>query len=890
MNGSPENWTGSNLAEWVEHQMQLAPDSIAIVDNRSWTFGELHQRMMIYSAGLAARNLEPESTVAVLVKRNADMVALLLAILRCGYAYVPIDPDDPIDRGLNVIKAARCALVLVDETHHGRLRASKAPGQLPTVVHINDLETDGTRKATSACAEGAGRLAYVLFTSGSTGVPKGVEVEHSQLVHILQAAQELFEFSSEDRYLAIATIAFDISVIELFLPLVTGGSLLLRSRADLSQPARLLADLSKHNVNVVQLGPSSWSVILDSGIFLPPFKVVITTGEAVAPDLARRLSRIGERVWNLYGPTETTVWVTGQRLDAASLADGQSSSGISAPIGTPLPRCSAMIVDETDKAVKDGISGELLIGGAGLARGYRDNSTLTEASFFTLEDDGQRYYRTGDLVSRDSDGLIQYHGRIDDQLNIRGVRIEPREVESALLELLEVSGAAATWFDSAAASRGLCCAIVWAPGRELSFEEVQTRLREKVPAAMVPSRFVALEVIPLNANGKVDRKLVREAATAPQQDRLIPRYNPLDLTDTEGRMLAIWAKALGTQNVTLDTHFFADGGDSLSAIAMVLDVEKAFGAKLGPEVVAKAPRLRDFARSVETLRQQPVSLSNRKTVIPLVEDGDGPPLFFSNVDTRLGKSLPWMCGCRLYAIVQWAYGRGFVRAASIQELATLQIKEIRSVQQCGPFRVGGYSMGGLIALEIARQLREQGDEVELLFLLDPMAPVRYRQPSTGEEVRSPGFRRAPFSDRLARLLWNIVRNPVAGFTEAGQKAMMELRRLKLWQRLTYHRLDLYGRFPSRLTRLLVPRNRWPAFWMTAREYAQTYVAEPYDGNCLAVFHEQDQRYDIWQFVLSKETEFAVVDASHLGFFEEPAISTWMEMYTAALTEPKEIQH
>ncbi|SLN71027.1 Dimodular nonribosomal peptide synthase [Roseovarius litorisediminis] len=866
-----------NLAKWFDNQAQSNPDAIAIIDDRARTYDQLRRRMMAYTRGLSTYDLQPESTVALLVSRDFDMVALMLAILWCGHAYVPIDPDDPVDRGIGILNAASCALVVTDATHHARLKTADAAGWLPPLVLNGAMIKMGEDRDTFVCAPGGARLAYILFTSGSTGVPKGVEVEHRQVLHILKAAGELFDFRPSDRYLAVATIAFDISLVELFLPLVNGGSLLLRSRTLLLEPKRLFSELKQHDVNIVQLGPSSWSVMLESGVEIPPLKVAITTGEAVAPDLAERLGRVADIVWNLYGPTETTVWVTGQRLDSKASPTTPVVSAISAPIGIPLPRCTAIVVDEADRPVQYGSIGELMIGGAGLARGYRDNPELTVTKYVTLESGGQRLYRTGDLVSRDANGIIHYHGRIDDQLNIRGVRIEPREVETALLALPEVTQAAATWFVTPAGPRGLCCAIVWAPGQSLTFDEVQNCLRSKIPAAMVPSRFVALKNLPLTANGKVDRKSVRDASIANHRDEVPVINDALDVTDTEGRLLSIWANVLGTKTVTLDTHFFAEGGDSLSAIVMMMYVEKSLGAKMGPDAIAKAPRLRDFARTVEILRWQPVDLNNQKTIFPLVEEGDGPPLFFSNIDQKLGRSAPWKGGCPLYAIVQWAHGRGFVKAKSIQQLAAAQIREIRAIQNSGPYRIGGYSLGGLIALEIASQLHALDEEVELLFLLDPMSPVQYRSAQSGETVESHSYQSPPFAERLVRQLRNLVRDPVASLPKMGSKTMGELRKLRVWQRLAYHRLDLYGRYPSRLTSFLVPKNRWPAFWMMAQQLARSYVAQQYKGACLAVFHDQGGRYEIWQSILSETAELAVVEASHLGLFEEPAVNIWMDL-------------
>lgn len=877
-----------NLATYFDNQACLNPDAVAIVDDHSHTYGDLHCRMMAYVRGLSSYNLHPETTIGVLVSRDMDMVALLLAILWCGYVYVPIDPDDPVDRGIAILKSASCALVFTDTSHQERFKPAQATGQLPPLVITNALIDLGRDHKIPPCAPGGEGLAYILFTSGSTGEPKGVEVEHRQVLHILQAAGDMFGFLPGDRYLALATIAFDISVIELFLPLVKGGSLLLRSRAALQDPRTLFSDLKHHSVTMVQMGPSSWSVMLDSGVKIPPLKVAVTTGEAVAPDIAERLAGVGETVWNLYGPTETTVWVTGQRIVPNRSSERSVAATISAPIGAPLPRCTAVVVDETNQAVVDGQTGELMIGGAGLARGYHDNPELTAMKFVRLEDNGPRLYRTGDLVSRDTRGILQYHGRIDDQLNIRGVRIEPREVEIALLNLPEVAQAAATWFVSPTGVRGLCCAIVWKSGQSLPFADVQSRLRDMVPAAMVPSRFAVLVSLPLTANGKVDRKSVRDSAVAPNEKPIHEVGDLLDITDTEGRLLSIWAKVLGTKAVTLETHFFAEGGDSLSAIAMMMDVEKSLGTKLGPDAIAKAPRLRDFARTVETLRQQPVDLNNQKTVFPLVTEGDGPALFFSNIDQKLGRSAPWKGGCPLFAIVQWAHGRGFVKAKSIQQLAATQILEIREIQRNGPYRIGGYSLGGLIALEIAHQLRAQGEEVALLFLLDPMSPVQYRTSQDAQTVQSQGYQRRPTSERVTEQLRKLIKSPGTEILNIRGTTMRELRKLRVWQRLSYHRLDLFGRYPSRVTRFLAPKNRWPAFWMMARQLAQTYVAQPYDGVCLAVFHDHDTRYDTWNSLLSDNANLAVMNTSHLGFFEDPAVGTWMDLLAGEIHPAKDI--
>jgi len=873
----------SNIAALFDHQAQRIPNTIAIAGDRSWTYNDLRKRMFEYVRGLATYDLPPESTVAVILPRDGDMVAILLAILWCGYAYVPVDPDDPLERAGRIQNAAACKLIVCGVSSPAQRMSFADVENIPQSIQLEELIDVGRGKSKPACASGGKGLAYVMFTSGSTGEPKGVEIEHRQVLHLLYASQEMLEFSQADRFLAIATIAFDISVVEIFLPLITGGSFLLRGRALLNDPKGLFQDIKNYNVSVVQLGPSSWSVILDANSDIPQFRVAITTGEAIAPALAARLAKITKVVWNFYGPTETAVWVTGYRLSAFSQHSVRTAPEISAPIGKPFPRCLTLVVNEANEPVLDGETGELLIGGTGLARGYRDDPVLTQEKFITLNQETTRYYRSGDLVSQDEDGVIQYYGRIDDQLNIRGIRVEPREVEKSLLTIPGIKQAAATWFETTAGNRGLCSAIVWLPGRSIPFENLHETLRQKLPAAMVPSRLIALKELPLTANGKVDRHAVRTAATNAANGKEEPGYaQSLELTDTEARLTMIWAKALGVSNVSLDTHFFTEGGDSLSAVVMMLDVEKAMGAKFDPEILWKAPRLRNFAKLIERARFQPVDLLNKRTVFPIVETGNGAPLFFSNIDHKLGKKGLWKAGCPLYAVVQWAHGRGFVKAKTIQELAAAQIEEIRTIQKTGPYRIGGYSLGGLIALEIAQQLRGQGDNVELLFLLDPMAPVQLRNIAKGKIVKSPGFVRPSLAVRIRQQLKKILVEPRVEIPRTIHKVMQELLRLQFWQSLTYYCLDLYGRHPTSLTRLLVPKNRWPAFWFMARNLAQVYIAEPYDGHSLAVFHERGQRYDIWQSLLAENTKMSVIDSSHLGLFSEPALDKWMDVFSATI--------
>lgn len=866
----PDDQT-QNIAALVLRQVRAHPEAVALIDGTVWTYAQLWQRSEAFAKGLAALDLPPETPVAILMPRDGSMVAALLAVLWSGAAYVPIDPDDPPDRAARILDRSGCSLLLgTDDLTAPVVRLLGAATGL-RVLDPDRLVALGADMPPGDCAPGHDRLAYVLFTSGSTGEPKGVEVEHRQLVHLLTAARDLLGITADDRMLAIATIAFDISVFDLFLPLILGGSFVLNNRLLIRDPA-LFADCLRDNaVTVLQLGPSAWRLILESGEALPRLRVAITTGEAVAPPLARRIAEAADEAWNLYGPTEVTVWATGHRLSPA--ADDADPDAFAAPIGQALQGYTAEIVDDAGYPVRDGADGELWIGGNGLARGYRGRPDLTAERFVQAPGQGGRRYRTGDIVRRGPDGAIRYLGRNDDQLKIRGIRIEPREVEGAVERVPEVARAAATWFARPGGGRGIIVAVVWQPGSSMPFPQLRDRLTAFLPQTMLPSRFVALDDLPLTQSGKIDRGAIRSHEAVLVED---PQgYNrALEMTDTEARLSMIWDKLLGITHTAPETNFFVEGGDSLSAIAMLLDVERAFDVRLETAALTTAPTLRQFARKVERARKQPDEMRNTHTVFPVVTEGKGPPLFFSNIDLRLGQAGQWVAGMPVYAVVQWTHGQGFVRAASIRDLAAMQVAEIRQIQPSGPYRIGGYSLGGLIAVEIARHMRAAGETVELLFLLDPMSPIQFRQRADGPVEISPGHLRPPLLDRLRTRIAAARKLPLKALPG---ETLEGLRRLKLWQALTYRLVDLHGRRPGPVTRALLPHNRWPAFWHSARMLAQGHVATPYDGPALAVYHDRDERHEIWSALLTGNADHRIIESTHMGLFVDPALKDWQQI-------------
>jgi amino acid adenylation domain-containing protein len=892
--------SAENLFTLFARQAASRPDEVAIVGHAASTsYGALAARARAIATALEERGLDAEQPIGVLMRRTPDLVATLLGILKAGACYVPLDPDDPVALLGSIVESAGCPLVVGHEDLLSGLSSSmedaRDGSRLPSFIDVETLRPSGVGPSDRPDASGGARLAYVLFTSGTTGAPKGVEVEHRSVVNLLLGARELLGFTSADRCLATSTIAFDVSIAEIFLPLIAGGAVVLRDRHLLLEPHRLVDEIRRHHVTVFQTGPAVWGVVLAEGPEFPRLRVAISTGEAIRPDLARRLAGAADTAWNLYGPTETTVWAAGHRLGATESTD-EPRSTISAPIGKPLSNIEVRVLDEQRMPVGVGVRGELWIGGVALARGYRGRDMLTRERFVAIGEDGQRFYRTGDVVAVDRDGTIHYFGRNDDQIKVRGVRIEPMEVESALASHPGVSHAAATWFETVPGSRAVAAAVVVRPGFRVTRDEIHEQASRLLPAAMVPARYVFCDALPLSPSGKVDRGVVRALAVAASGSSTTDVQSDA-LTDTERTLIDIWQRTLGVHPVKRQDHFFTIGGDSLSAVTMILEIEAAFDVSLSVRTVFEAPALDKLAARVDHLQAQAEArmkaplqaedLSNQAFVFPLSASGGGTPVFFHNINFRMARKGLWSLDCPLYAVSQWAQGTGFTKAESVEDLARVHLEGIRSVQPRGPYRLAGYSFGGLVALEMAHQLRRAGETVELLFLLDPSEPdtdgYRLRYPKPGVAAsRPPEGLRARASWRLQRLADDpgaipaYARSLTRRLPGGVLRAVDRHTRRPAWEWLSYQLVHFYGRHPSPVSARLVPRNRWPAFWHHTRRLSRAYVPQPYDGDTLAMFISHQERQAMWRTLLGPRADVRVFDSSHLGMFAEPALSLWLE--------------
>jgi amino acid adenylation domain-containing protein len=753
-----------HLVALVQAQAERTPDALAVIESREQavTYRTLMRRADDVCTFLLDRGCRPETLIGIVLPRTADMIAVMLGILKAGCAYVPVDPDDPPLRQQRILSTSGTTLVLTDAKRRDQLRHLR-----DDVVWMDIADLPHRDPAPPlACAPGGNRLAYVLFTSGSTGDPKGVEIEQRSVVNLLEAAHGLLDITARDCFLATATIGFDISIVEIFLPLITGGRLLLRDRSSWLAPRTLVREILEYGVTVVQTGPSTWAMLLAELPEFPKVRVVISTAEAITPGLARRLVDCGEAAWNFYGPTETTVWSTAYRMTRETLEHHEHTAS-SVAIGHPIANTELCLINEAGQPVPPGEAGELCIGGLGLARGYRNRPDLTAAKFTPLGAEGRRFYRTGDLVAWSADGNLLYLGRMDDQLKIRGHRIEPGEIESALLAQDGVRQAAVTWFDAANGSRSILAAVVHSPGATFSARALRQQLSTLLPEPMQPSRYVFCATLPLSPAGKVDRAALRampasEATSTPESETA--------LTETEGKLAAIWQTILQLPVLDRDAHFFTSGGDSLAVVRMLNQVESHFGVELPARAVFDAPTLQEFARVLDRARRRvqpgrsgfraaltrwfqrrppeaaepdapgyattmPEVLTHQRhylaswkgqrrradaLVVTLNENGARPGLFWclqgyrelTQLAHHLGEQQP-IHGLRSgYLLVDYN------NQPLLDALAEWYADEIEALQPTAALLLGGNCQGGLVMQHVAQRLIARGREVRLLIRME----------------------------------------------------------------------------------------------------------------------------------------------------------------------------
>ncbi|MBD3011049.1 amino acid adenylation domain-containing protein, partial [Streptomyces sp. 5-10] len=576
--------------ELFAEQAARTPSAVAVVSGGvELTFAQLDDRASRLAALLTRRGAGPEHLVAVAVPRSAELLVALLAVLKTGAAYLPLDPDHPRDRIGYILQDAGPALALVT-SDTVPLLADGAEGAAPVV--LDDPATAAELAAAPTAAPGVAcspdHPAYVIYTSGSTGRPKGVVVPHGALSNFLDDMGERFGLGPADRLLAVTTVSFDIAALELYLPLLSGAGVVMADRDTVRDPVALLRMAEDTGAGIVQATPSLWQAMVTASPEGVRGLRALVGGEALPEGLAARLRESAAGLTNLYGPTETTIWST-----AADLTD---TDGLPS-IGTPIANTRVYVLDDRLRPVAPGVPGELYIAGAGVVRGYHNRPALTAERFVACPfgAPGERMYRTGDIVRRTADGGLEFSGRADHQVKVRGFRIELGEIETVLTAHEAVGQAVAlARTDQGPGARLVAYVVPAAGGAEPDVSALRAHLAGSLPEYMVPSAFVVLDRLPLTPNGKLDRKALPAPSFGAAADSRPPR------TPVEEALCAVFAEVLRLPSVGIDDSFFELGGDSIMSMQLVARA-RAAGLVLAVNDVFEHKTVAGLAAAAEVL-------------------------------------------------------------------------------------------------------------------------------------------------------------------------------------------------------------------------------------------------------------------------------------------------
>lgn len=799
------------IHELFEAQVEKTPDRIAVVAGViSLKFDELNRRANRLARRLREEGAGPGTIVALSAGRSTNMVVAVLAALKSGAAYLPIDPALPEERRRFILQDSQVQLILTE-----RELAGDFSGGTVRAVFCDEGSGPDSNPEPAARPDD---IAHVLYTSGSTGKPKGVEIPHRAVVNFLQSMQREPGFRAADTILAVTTLSFDIAGLEMYLPLSVGGRIVLANNIEARDP-HLLRDLfQKVRPTVMQATPATWRALIDAGWSGSPRLKILCGGEALPRDLADQLLARSGELWNMYGPTETTIWSAITRVE----------SGGAVSIGKPIDNTAVFVLDSRLRPVPVGVTGEIYIGGAGVARGYLNRPELTAQKFVRCEAaPGMRLYRTGDLGRWRHDGTLDCLGRTDNQVKIRGFRIELEEVEAVLARHPAVRAAAVKPWPDASGNLVLAGYLV-AEGSP----DMRGFLRDKLPDYMIPSRFIYVETLPLTPNLKVDRHRLPEPEFSKDGAGFVPAANPI-----ERKLAGIWESVLRIDQVGARDNFFDLGGHSLLIPKLMSRIEDAFGARLPMSCLFEAPTIAELAKRLPAER----AMEETPRVAPLARvPRPSHPIqwIYPGTEMRgimecLGPDRP-LCYPRLSAADEARLGDNF----TLSDLAGCLAADIRVQQPHGPYSIGGWCDSGVLAYEVALHLLSQGCEVDVLVLLDSLNPAIHQAQR--------------WRWRASKLMFHL--REIA--TVRGEELRKYIQNRRTWMREQLQPgLDLSGpTFAARFARALL-----------------AYKPPVYPGRVLAISPERCPRFRDpklhWRDLVTGPFEKRIVPGTHFTMFE-----------------------
>ncbi|MFD7899392.1 amino acid adenylation domain-containing protein [Streptomyces sp. NPDC059743] len=879
--------------ELAAEQARSTPHSVALrYGNDTVDYRALDERAERLARRLRGLGVGPDSIVGLYLPRTPDLIVALLATLKAGGAFLPLDPEYPAERLRHMLTDAEVTVLLSTRA----LRTGLPSGVSCAVETVEDLyEGDlagGEVPAPDPGGRGQGRpsldsLAYVIYTSGSTGLPKGVGVPHRGPLNLRYAQREHLDVREGDRVLQFASPSFDAFVWEVIMALTNGAELVLpppdTDPGDLRQQAGLVTHMT--------LPPSLLDRLTTTDF--PHLRVLVSAGEACSAEQAARWS---DRVTfiNAYGPTETSVCATLAPVPPARVSSTARVSGPAAPpsMGRPIGNFQVYVLDADLRPVADGVHGELYVGGAGLARGYLNRPDLSAERFVPDPYGGRpgaRLYRTGDLVSRNTDGTLQYHGRQDHQVKVRGLRAEPGEIENLLLGHPAVAAAVVTVHRAGTADATLVAYVETAEGHQAEPAELREHLRGRVPKGLLPTHYFVLDTFPLTPAGKIDR------AALPVPDGARPALLPPYVAPTgelEQAIADTWSEALAVERVGAHDDFFELGGHSLALMRIVATLRARHGLELRFRSFIEHRTVAGLAASIESARSASTAEGAtgrageeaNRAMLWIREKGSGRPLFFVHPG---GGSAHWylrlaphLSTDRPVAAFEWPGPHTSASPPTAEEMAERYLTELRALQPVGPYVLFSWCGGSGIASEMASRLVGAGEEVTFMLL----------DPGLDAHERAEGWRELALIRRLERLV-----NEVA---QGGAEADTPERRAEILDLLNHLVDDV-----DEETGITLPDEgvgeAWPRaarIWREVMEMDLAYRHRPFAGRLHLIVSDElaqgehevafgqsfEDYLSRWRELLTEGVEVHRVPGDHFGVMKPPHVSRLAEVMDAVI--------
>ncbi len=690
-----------------EDQVNNTPNNVAVSYNGSdLTYKELNEKANQLGHYLQLKGVKPDNLVAICVDRSLEMMIGVLGILKSGGAYVPVDPCYPEDRIRHMLNDSKAKVILTQEKLIEMLSPlnTKHCKEILCLDKMDELLINQS-KTNPVNETKSNNLVYVIYTSGSTGLPKGVMVEHKGVSNLQQAQREILDVHAEDRVLQFASISFDAACSEIVMTILSGATLVLADKEVLTDAGKLELFIKNNNISIATLPPVMLNV-LDTSI-VSSLNKIISAGEACPLSLLKKWA--GKcKLFNGYGPTEDSVCAT------MHLCDSNATSP--PPIGKPIDNNQLYILDSNLNPVPQGVTGELHIGGEGLARGYLNKLKLTKEKFIVnpfSKKRGSRLYKTGDLARYLEAGNVEYIGRIDDQVKIRGFRIECGEIETQISKIEKINMSVVMPEDDEHGNKRLVAYVVG--DEKLDAQKIKKELEITLPDYMIPSIISQIPVMPLTPNGKVDKKALLALDVKIESDEAyVTPKNKI-----EERLTEIFKEVLTVEKVGVNDDFFNLGGHSILAISLIAKINDEFLSSMDVSILFEDPTIAGLAEHVRNASDN----EDFDIIVPLHENGKNRPIFmapgiggnvlgFYDFVESLGKDQP------LFGMQSIGIDGKEEPLKTIEEIAAANIKAIKDYQQTGPYRLVGHSFGGHVAYETARQLTGSGEKLDYLILLD----------------------------------------------------------------------------------------------------------------------------------------------------------------------------